>query len=64
MVSPISPNSITGQSFEINLASEVPPVVLNSGVIFLTFLIEVTTALVSFSEKLKNDSPETLTSRL
>ena len=40
MVFPTIPNSITGQSFDINRASEVPPDVLNFGVFVVTFFIE------------------------
>ena len=60
MVFPTIPNSITGQIFDINLASDVPPEVLSSGSFFVTFFTALTIDSVNFSEKLKKDSPDTL----
>ena len=60
MFFPTKPNSKQGEIFLINLASEVPPVVDNFGLILVILFITLWIINVVEFGLVKNASPETL----
>ena len=64
MVLLTNPNSRQGAIFLINLASEVPPVVEKTGLIFVIFLIILFDIITVFSGLVKKESPLAINSIL